>query len=249
MMRRALVLAFAVVVSLVGGPAGAQIEGALPLPVDTPLTLPAAGGGAVTTFYFSGVPGEGSTIETNVGGAVEFDIYDAEGNRLVDRNSLATGAGQTFHFIPPYAETYLLVMTRQGPPVSVTLRSSRVAPTLQQALMATGVGYEFTSEHGTSWTCWSEPGVEVAQFGTLRDGTSFTHRLRLRSDRNTQDMTSTVGTTRFASSVRNWIEGDTRVTEVTQGGKTSIVKSPIDTSDLRWPVGYARKWRGYNCPP
>ncbi len=100
--------------------------------------------------------------------------------------------------------------------------------------MAIGVGYEFATEHGISRSCWSRQGAEVTHTGTLRKGDAFTMRIRLGADRLSQTNETLVGLIASRSSVRSWLEGANRVSEVDTNGTVSVSKQVNDPASFRW---------------
>lgn len=238
-------LMLAIAAAMIGGPAMAQIESAQPLPVGQPLTLAAGERNAVRYFYFAGVPGETRSIDVSLAGKVIIEVYDAAGTLLMVRSA---SAGRSFDFIPSYAETYVIAVIRPGAPIEAVLRTSVVAPTFQQSILAIGVGYEFATAHGISRSCWSEQGAEVTHTGTLRKGDAFTMRIRLGADRLSQTNETLVGAIASRSTVRSWLEGANRVSEVDTNGSVSVSKQVNDPASFRWPPGVARKWYRYTCP-
>jgi hypothetical protein len=146
-----------VISAFAAGPASAQVAETVVLPEGRPLTV-ASATNRIDYYRFSAIPGEKRSFSVASAGQVTIEVLDAKGAIVAS----ASGSGRTtVDFLPSFAETHLLAVSRTGVAQPYTLTTKNSAPTLAQAVLAWNVGYRTSETKDTPslLQCWVTPGI------------------------------------------------------------------------------------------
>ena len=158
MMRRIVGLgAIALAAVMAAHPAQAQIADARELVAGQVATGAPAKAAKPDIYYFTGEAGAKLTFALSSKAGTRLVLYTPTGEEMLT----AGGDGAvTLEAVLPFSDAYTLAVIRRDAAQPYTLFMTATQPTLSEASLAVGVGYEDQSENAErDRQCWIKPGV------------------------------------------------------------------------------------------
>ena len=137
-------------------PASAQLMGATELKIATPVKGAPSSKPVADIYYLVGESGAKETYTLAGKGPASLTLFGPDGSEILT----ASGSGSvSLEVVLPFTDVFTIAVARKSTAAPYSLSRKATVPTLAEAEMAGGIGYE--SKDGKRAQCWIIPGVKA----------------------------------------------------------------------------------------
>jgi hypothetical protein len=231
-------------------PAQAQIAGARELVAGEVATGAPTKAVKPDIYYFTGEAGAKLTFALSSKAATRLVLYTPAGEEMLTAGG---DTGATLEAVLPFNEVYTLAVIRRDATQPYALFMTATQPTLGEALLATGVGYERLIGGGKrDRQCWVKPGVmlRVTYPDAAAPGDAQTYEAALAPDRETTSITFRYRNGNTASYIERYrVEGAEYVQSYEYSNGQKIEKRRALAPEIFSIGSPAPRFTGYHCDP
>jgi len=144
-------------------PAASQVMSARELSTTGQLQQPAGAAAKADIYYLAGEMGAKETYVLTIKGPASVTLFSRDGQEILSKEGTGT---IRLEIVLPYTDIYTVAIARKVPTQPYTLSRRATVPTLTEAAIAEGIGFEdsYSDKAGKNITvqrCWITPGVKA----------------------------------------------------------------------------------------
>ena len=137
-------------------PARAQLMGATELKVASPVKGAPSSKPVADIYYLVGESGAKETYTLTAKGPASLTLFGPDGSAILTESGSGSVA---LEVVLPFTDVFTIAVARKSTAAPFLLSRKATVPTMTEAQLAGGIGYE--SKDGRRSQCWLVPGVKV----------------------------------------------------------------------------------------